>query len=202
MKLPILSSVIILILVISHAIKRDNRMTEKLKKEFWERERNANFVRRQSLDNLDYISIPLDTLPTSILSSDPDISDCINTLTSLASERIVNFTGYTNTDLKMKYGAPNIDLLMEYDSRYTLLVRTLQNWASALYNNGYSNEAKAVLEFSISTGSDVKSSYELLVKIYKETNQAENISKLFIKANSLNSAMKAPIVHMLQEACQ
>ena len=37
----------------------------------------------------------------------------------------MHLTGYTNTDLKLEYGAPNIKLLSAYDQRYTTLARTL-----------------------------------------------------------------------------
>jgi len=202
MKLPILSSIIIFILVLTHTIKRSNRTTEKLKKEYLERERKANFTRRKSLDNLDYISIPIEDLPMDVLDSDPQITQCIQTVRELSSEKIVNFTGLTNTDLKLEYGTANIDILTTYDTRYTLLARTLQNWGKLLFEADELAAAKSVLEFAISTKTDVKGSYEILIQIYRQLDTPEKIHELISVAKQLNSAMKDPIVHTLQEACQ
>lgn len=202
MKLPILSSVIVFILVLTHTIKRSNRTTERLKREYLERERKANFVRRKPLDNLDYITIPLDTLPMDELVSEKEVAECIETIKELSVEKIVNFTGLSNTDLKLEYGTANIDILTTYDSRYTLLVRTLQTWGRLLFDAEKFDAAKSVLEFAVSTKTDVKGTYELLIQIYYKQKTPEKIQNLLTIANELNSAMKDPIVRILQEACQ
>ena len=101
MKFPILASVIVFVLVLSRSIKRRNR--EKAKKEynFWERESQANATRRKPLDNLDYITIPFEELPMEVLADDPKISEYLELLEELSQKKIVNLTGYTNTDLKL-----------------------------------------------------------------------------------------------------
>ena len=63
MSLKILASLIILIAVVAHATKRQQRIAENSEKEFWARERKANSVRKKPLDDLDYVKIPLDKLP-------------------------------------------------------------------------------------------------------------------------------------------
>lgn len=202
MKLPILSSFIVLILVVTHAIKRNNRISKKLEQSFWDRERKANFVRKKSLDNLDYIKIPLEALPMSIMNDTEPISKYIGTITQLSTEKIVDLSKFTNTDLKLMYGTANIDTLTLYDDRYTLLVRTLNLWGQELYQNNYIEEAKTVLQFSVSTGCDVKGSFETLKNIYLEQGNFQEIKNLLNQANKLESAMKPSIVRMLQEACQ
>lgn len=202
MKLPILSSFIVLILVVTHAIKRNNRISKKLEQSFWDRERKANFVRKKSLNNLDYIKIPLEALPMSIMNGTEPISKYIGTITQLSTEKIVDLSKFTNTDLKLMYGTANIDTLTLYDDRYTLLVRTLNLWGQELYQNNYIEEAKTVLQFSVSTGCDVKGSFETLKNIYLEQGNFQEIKNLLNQANKLESAMKPSIVRMLQEACQ
>lgn len=46
MSLKILASLIILIAVVAHATKRQQRIAENREKEFWTRERKANSVRK------------------------------------------------------------------------------------------------------------------------------------------------------------
>ena len=46
-------------------------------------------------------------------------------LNSLKDEQIVNFTGISNTDLKLSFGAANLPTLSRFDQNYTLLARAL-----------------------------------------------------------------------------
>ena len=137
-----------------------------------------------------------------LLEDVPKAEDYKQIIISLSELPIVNFTGISNTDLKLRYGAPNIDLLISYDQNYTLLVRTLQQWAQLLYDNGYIDEARQLLEFSVSTGTDVSATYRLLCQIYREQNTPDKISNLYPIAEMLNSAMQKTIVRTLQEADQ
>lgn len=175
---------------------------EQQKEEFWEKERQANSTRRKSLDDLDYIKISVDDFPMTLLEDVPKVADFKEIIQSLSELPVVNFTGISNTELKLRYGAPNIDLLMRYDQNYTLLVRTLQQWAQMLYDAGYSDEARRMLEFSVSTGTDVSATYRLLCQIYNEQHTPEKIGELYPIAEMLNSAMQKTIVRILQEADQ
>ena len=170
--------------------------------DFWAREQAANNTRRKSLDDLDYIRLPIDEFPMTLLQDVPKAEDYKQIIRSLNELPIVNFTGITNTELKLRYGAPNINLLISYDQNYTLLVRTLQQWAQTLYDAGHMDEARQMLEFSVSTGTDVSATYRLLCQIYKEQGTPEKIGSLYPIAEVLNSAMQKTIVRILQEADQ
>ena len=137
-----------------------------------------------------------------LLSDVSKVDDYKQIIRALSESPIVNFTGINNTELKLRYGAPNIDLLTTYDQNYTLLVRTLQQWAQALYDAGYMQEACQLLEFAVSTGSDVSGTYRLLCEIYKKQNTPEKIGSLYPIAETLNSVMQKTIVRILQEADQ
>ena len=126
MSLKILASLIILIAVVAHATKRQQRIAENREKEFWARERKANSVRKKPLDDLDYVKIHLDKLPVDALPDNERAEEYRSLLTSLSTQPIVNLTGFTNTDLKLEYGTANITPLSQYDQNYTVLVRTLQ----------------------------------------------------------------------------
>ena len=199
MKLYILASVIILGAVIHHAAGRDRRLSEKAEAFFWEREKKANETRKKSLEDLPYIHIPLDSLPLNTLTDREDVMECITTLRGLADTRIVNLTGYTNTDLKLMYGTANITPLSQYDQSYTLLVSTLQKWADILWEAGYFEEAADVMEFALSTETDVSRTYYLLAQYYKQKGNAEKLSHLSEVARALRSSHKRQILNHLEE---
>ena len=177
MKTLFLSSLISFCLLIFLLNKRHSKMEKSMKDAFWKREEEANHTRRKSLDNLPYITIPLEELPLACHITDDaadirntnDTADVRNTgdaaavrntddaaanetiseeckeiLRSLSTQKIVNLTGYTNTDLKLSYGTANITCLTEYDQNYTLLVSTLQKWAEVLYRGGAKKECRQV----------------------------------------------------------
>lgn len=200
MKTLFLSSLIVFCALIAYENKKHIRMEDKFKQDFWEREERANNVRKKSLDNLPYITLPFDKLPMDTLQEDETVSECHRQLRALSSLKIVNFTGYTNTDLKLEYGTANITFLSEYDQNYTLLVRTLQEWAEALYKQNFLSEAVTVLEFAVSTGTDVSHSYYLLADLYDTLGTSEKKASLIIAAGELRTSIKNTIVRTLQES--
>ena len=198
MKYPFFASFIVLCLLLMYEIhKARNREAQKYQS-FLDEEAKANATRRQSLEDLQYITIPFETLPTDILTDDERISEYLETLHILSETKIVNFTGLSNTELKLKYGAPNIDILSQYDANYTSLVRTLNDWAHLLYQNGYASEARTILEFAISTNTDISTTYNLLAQIYKDSNETEKIKELIPIASGINSLMSKSIVKNLE----
>ncbi|MCR4788897.1 MAG: hypothetical protein K5888_09930 [Lachnospiraceae bacterium] len=197
MKYPIFASVVMFSLWLMFAIRRRRDKEEAEYQAFWDEEAKANSTRKQPLDDLNYITIPFESLPMDILKDDTEVASCHEMLQTLSEAPIVNFTGLTNTELKLRYGAPNIDILSNYDQAYTLLVRTLDKWAHILHENGYVSEARNILEFSIGTGCDVSSTFDLISKIYIEAGEKEKIRELIPKAEALNSLMKKPILNKL-----
>lgn len=199
MKMPFFASFIIFIVWLTYELSKSRRHAEKHKKTFWEKEAEANSTRRKSLDDLNYITIPFDSLPMDVMKEDGKVAEYHQTLRSLTDSPIVNFTGISNTDLKLRYGAPNIDLLMRYDQNYTTLACTLQKWAETLYNAGYITEARRILEFAVSTDTDVSGCYRLLASIYSSEGNTAGISELKDRAGNLQSGTKNIIVRILQE---
>ena len=112
--------------------------------------------------------------------------------------KIVNLTGYSNTDLKLKYGTANITILSDYDFHYTNLVKLLQKIAELLHDSLEDALAIEVLEFAVSTGTDVSKSYYLLANLYKETGTPEKIDSLIQQAH--HSLMRDAIVENLKAA--
>ena len=206
MSLKFLASLIIFIvfvyfiIIVAQATRRQRTLAEKKEQEFWARERKANSVRKKSLDGLDYVKIPLDRLPLDALPEDEKVREYREILTYLSTQPIVNFTGYTNTDLKLEYGTANITPLSQYDQNYTALVRTLQQWAELLLKAGLTQEAETVLSYAVSIGTDVSHTYYELAKIYADRAEYDKIADLIHQAEGLRSALRGAIVRTLQES--
>lgn len=200
MKFYFLSSIIVLCLVIAHANKKHRRLLEKSQNDFWAREAKANATRKKPLDKLSYITIPFDSLPMDVLKEDDTVLEYHRLLSDLSTQKIVNFTGWTNTDLKLEYGTANITVLSDYDQNYTLLARTLQNWAEYLCKNNYYAESLQILEFALSTGSDVSRTFYLAADLYDHFGTPDKKESLREAATILRTPMKDAIVRTLQEA--
>lgn len=200
MKMPFFASFIIFLIWLSYMISRSRRRGEKTKESFWEKEERANSTRRKPLDDLNYVTIPFDSLPMNVLPEDEKVAEYHAILRTLSDSPIVNFSGISNTDLKLRYGAPNIDLLMRCDQNYTTLARTLQLWADRLYQAGFTDDARQILEYALSTDTDVSGTYRLLAAIYRSGKQTEKLKGLLEKAGSLQSGSKDIIVRILRES--
>ena len=201
MNLIVFATFIIFTSILSMTIRRHNRSEKKQQEQFWEREERANQVRRKPLDDLDYVTIPLEDLPTTVLAENVIVQDCLDTLVSLSHEKIVNLAGYTNTDLKLTYGTANITALSQYDQNFTLLAQTLQKWADTLHRAGYVAEARQVLEYAVlAIHSDAGTSYRLLASLYDQGGEQEKVAALYDAALSLTSPSGKTIARTLWEA--
>lgn len=178
--------------------KRLQRRDDALEERFWERESKANSIRRKPIDHLKYIHIPAD-LPTELLTDNPEMPNIFASIETLRGKKIVNLTGYSNTDLKYEFGAPNITELSEYDQNFTILVTTLQKWADLLIDNGYNEEAIKMMEYLVEIRADIGKTYRLLGRHYIETDQMEKFDTLLKAAGELKSLNTKYICEALRD---
>ena len=203
MKFPFLASFILLIVFLNLRMRSVSRKEEQKEANFWERELASNSVRKKSLENLDYIHIPVDLLPFGTAGDNEILKKSEEELLALKDEKIVNLTGITNTDLKLEYGAANITQLSQFDQNYTALVCSLQNWGQELYNQGRFEDARDVLEFAVKTRSDITATYRLLIDMYKtklglnEEEIARKLDALIPIAKNLNALSRNTILKLL-----
>ena len=187
---------LLLVIWVHYQKRRTDRIASKSSEAFWERERQANLTRKKDISNLEYIHVPVNTLPFPETGSE-ELTDLQNHILNLASGKIVNFTGKSNTDLKLEYGAPNINILMEYDKNYLELVRSLYRYGKLLYEMEKTEEAASVLSFALSIKTDISANYTLLATIYKEQNDVEGINSVISAAEELTSMTKKALLSNL-----
>lgn len=198
MNLKFLASFLLLCMIVLYTTKRSDSASRALEKKFWDKEQRANSVRKKSLDSLDYITIPEHILHMQPCVLTEEIQSYLKDLQDLSALPIVNLTGISNTDLKLTYGTANITVLTDYDSHYTTMVTLLQKLAQCLADNGETDLAVMVLEFAVSTGTDVSSSYLLLASLYDAAGKHAKIQELINTASSLHTMMKGSIIHKLE----
>ena len=208
MNLIIFASTVIAAIVIAIAIKKSNNSMEKERQEFFERERQANFVRKKSLDGLNYVHIPAKFLDydysTALDANDASGRgrDALDKLMFLADSKVVNFSGMSNTDLKLEYGTANLTILSEYDQNFTALVRSLQTLAELTSDIDKSFSIE-LLEYSVDIGTDMSTTYKLLIDSYSSLyGEGENFhikkEALLEKASNLNSVMAPSIIRYIE----
>lgn len=198
MNLIIIASFMIFCVVFFIRLSHVKAMEAKADQEYWDRENRANFTRKKPLDNLNYITIPQNLIDMRPAGMTGEVGAILSELADLSASKIVNFTGYSNTDLKLEYGTANITILSEYDVHYTNLVTLLQKLAEKLHESGEDALAIQTLEFAVSTGTDVSKSYYLLADLYNESGAAEKIPSLIQSAEQINSLSKDNIIRRLQ----
>ncbi len=196
MKMPFFTIMVVFVIWFTIKLKMSDKENAKSKEDFLERENNANLTRKKSLDSLNYITIPLDRLPF-CEETDKEILEFQEKVKILSTKKIVNLTGISNTDLKLEYGAANLNDLTEYDKNFTDLARTLYLWGKALYAKKQFDDSKCILEFAVSQKSDVGDIYVILADIYKQTNNTRKIYNLIDTAKELDSLTKNSIIRKL-----
>lgn len=195
---PVLTLFIIFLLF--YAYKRSQLTKEEAEKNsaFWNLENQANTTRKKEIEHLDYIQIPLDTFPIGKYPSE-ERNALEQELLSLSEKKILNLTGISNTELKLQYGAANLETLSACDDNFARLVRLLTDYAKTLVDDSHSQEAITVLEFGVRIKSDVTENYVLLANLYQENGEKVKIRSLIETASLLNSLSKETIRKRLSE---
>lgn len=201
MKFPIFASFIVFIAWLTYELSKSREKNAEAEKAFWEKEAAANSVRKKSLDDLAYIRFPFDRLPDkeSFIANGQPVPESLLALLSLQGKNIVNLTGFTNTDLKLKYGTANITVLSEYDENFELLCKNVYELCRILDQTNRTKEALFLLEETLTYGTDISGHYKLLARIYQRNNDVEKINQLKLRAQKLNSLTKTGILSFLDE---
>ncbi len=197
MKFPIFTGFIVLLLWFTFRRMVADRKDAKEQKKFWDQEDAANATRRQDISQLPYVRLALEDFPLELGLEDEILSRCCRSFQALSEKKMLNLTGMSNTTLKLKYGAPNLPLLTEYDNNFTELICLMQEWGNRLYELSYRKEAENVLHTAVALGSDIKGTFTLLASIYLENKNHTGFEHLKQYAKLLRSLQKEPILKAL-----
>lgn len=193
--------------------KKNSKIETDTNSDFAERERKANFARKADITSLDYIHIPLNNLPfmgkyNDIKSSYKPLSE-INSLTqseitaceknviTLSNKKILNLGGLSNTDLKMKYGVANLQILMQYDDNFSKLSRALSKWGKLLFDAGEPAAAEKVLSYAVDCKADIEDAFITLAKIYRQSGNELGISDLVEACECFDELRRNNIINQI-----
>ncbi len=176
--------------------KASHKTTEK-RDAFWAKEEAANATAKIDLSTLKYIT--LDERLFSLHFEDDTLSALEADVLSLQDKKILNLTGLSNTDVKLKYGAANLTILTQCDDNFTTLCTSVYRWGEALADKGHIDEAVTVLEYGIRIGTDVVGNYTLLARLYRNRGVLHKVDGLLDSAKNLSSLSKDNIILKLQE---
>ena len=165
---------------------------------FREKERRADSTLKQPLDNLPFIQVPLDSIPSPEPAINEKCAAILNELNTLAGKKIVNLTGISNTDLKLTYGAPNLPILTEYDQNFTSLCMNLHELGCEYKLTGHEDEAIATFNAAISVGTDISGTYTTLAEMYAEKGLYVEIQRLINCADNIRSLTRTSTIKKLQ----
>lgn len=185
-------SMVIFVIVLKINLNKNNRAKEESEENFWKREHEANFTRKQDISGLNYITIPLEKFPQNLGT------EAEQTLVQLSKEKILNLTGISNTDLKLEYGVANLEILTSYDNNFTLLVNALSVYGKELIDANQLADARTVLEYAVSVHADSKQIYTMLAEFYRDSGETDRIAELISSAEELNTFSKSGIVEALK----
>ncbi len=180
---------------VARGSRKSSNQTRKDTSNFWAEESKANSVRKADISNLAYLVLDLSLLPMDALI--PSLCHRAKELEKLATEKIINLSMYTNTELKLMYGPANLEALSYYDGNYTHLIRLLNSIGKELLDLGNVSAAKEFLSYSLSIGSDISETFTLLADIYKSKGRVNDIDLLIQVADRLETINKASIINKL-----
>lgn len=195
----IFGCLLILIVLIRYEIKKNSKSQKETVKDFLQRELEANTTRKQDISGLPFLTIALSELPdvTKVPDQDGEIAAILDTLYPLDGQQIINLSETSNTDLKLAYGAANFPFLSECDARFTVFARKLYELGLRLNDAGAPDSAVQVLEYAVSIGTDVGSTYRLLGRLYAERHADAELAVLCEKAQKLPETIRDSVCGFL-----
>lgn len=198
---------------LNYEVRKASKSDKKKNEVFFQRESEANFTRKVDITNLDYIKIPLNSLPflgsyeevnSSFIpnkiedSVKNELLSCEKAVINLSHQKILNLTGKSNTDIKLEYGAANLEVLMMYDENFSRLSRTLSKWGQLLFEIGEVNAAQKVLSLALSYKADIEEVFTTLAKIYRIKNDNIKMQELISACDCFDELRKDKITKLIQ----
>lgn len=181
------------LIILSVQIHRTNRAQEEIERQFWEKENKANAVRKQDISGLDYLTLDPELIPGNLNTP------AEKALQSMVGVKMLNLTAYTNTDLKMKYGAANLDALSQFEETYVAMISQIVIYSRQLTEAKDTDSARKLLEFAVRCKDDSHTIYLPLANMYKDAGDTAALDRLIESAETLQTIASPALVTELKE---
>ena len=177
LNIALLIASIILIIVVAAVTKRHGRLQDAKNRRFLEEEQAANTARRREIEPELFFYANLDNMPQ-IPEDDP------HKVLRAAKRKMIRFEKpESNVDLKKRYGVAQLESITLYEENFNDFLKSLGEWAQALYEDGHIDGALRILEYAIGLGSEFRGSYKLAADIYHQDRDADALNQLLQMAN-------------------
>lgn len=184
------------VLLVTLQIRRSTKAQEDVERQFWQREQEANHVRRKDLSALDYITLPMDLIPGTLHT------EAEEALLHMDQVSMLNLTPFTNTDLKLQYGAANLEQLSKYESAYVDMIHQITIYSRELLEAGDTESARKLLSYAVDCGDDSQGIYIPLAQIYKDTEDPEALAELVKSAGKLETIGAPSLLARLRQIAE
>ncbi len=171
-----------------HQAEKDNA--------FWDREKQADTAIDKDLNSLTYITIPLSKFPLHF-SEDDEVMMIEDALEEIATHRMLNLNGKTNTDLKLMYGPGNLEAVQQMGDDFSQMTILLCDYAKCLMQAERYHDALTVLSFGSSVNSDISTNYMLMGDCYQALHQERKIPAVIEQVKSLHLLLEPKILEYL-----
>ena len=176
---------------------KHTRLQRAESKKFWQREEQANHTRNKDISQLEYFSVDSSTIPSNTYNSQ-QIELAKNQIFTDLEKKMIDLSGYSNTDLKLAYGVGNFSLLSTYDANYNTFLLHLSQLATAYRDEEYWDDAENCYHLCLKLGSQKISDYTGLAKTYLATDRPEEVSALISEISNSTMKRKASILKYLR----
>ena len=191
-----------LILFFRYRYLDEKRLSQE--QDFFDRERQASTTIGK-ISESDYEVIPLSKFPFN-LCEDPSMLEMENEIQALSKEKLLDLTGISNTDVKLKYGVNHFDEAVAAGEKYDELLGLLVKYAIGLDDHGFSSESSVMLEYLIDQDCDIKAAWIALGKFYATNSSFDKLTDLYNKVDSskltIKNATKEQLAAMIPETPQ
>ena len=158
----------------------------------------ANFARRRPLPDDFYFVPDISDLSVKKYADDDKSKVAAKQarVLKLANSKMIRLPKpMTNKEIKMEYGAANLETVTNGEEVYQMFLEALQGWATALSDIGDEGNAKKVLEKAIDFGCDSSRCFIALAELYSKDRNKKAMDKLIMRLESdefisLNDAIK------------
>lgn len=113
--------------------------------------------------------------------------------------KMLHFKGESNIDLKLRFGAANLENIIQYESTYQTYLESLFEWGKSLVEAGHHDNAISCLEEAISFGSDLSRNFTLLADLYAMKKNTEQLQILKKRVADLDHLLKNRILRHIDQ---
>ena len=178
LKIPVFGLVMIFVIWLTYELKKHTKYEKKTTADFWERERQADSVRRRSTADVTYITVDESFLPKNRGDKESELYSLCNRILNFSDKKVADLSSMTNTELKEKYGTANFTSLSEADTNFTALVPLLGRLTEYLYEEGRIVEAETVADYCVKNGVMTYQVLNTLGLIYCDINASDKLESL------------------------